>query len=321
MMPGAVVVLSSSAEWPPEAQDVLCGLGPLRLAGTAHQLSAALEGADVVYLWDYRLADLLEASWPAARDVRWIQVSGVGVDGVLIPPVLDGDVAITNTPGIQDEPIAEYVMTFVLLFAKDVLRTLALQADERWEARPTELVSGRTMVILGAGGVARAIGSLARGMGMRVQAIARSERTDPDLGRVRALADLDDLLAGADVLTLALPLTAQTRGILDADRLARLKPGARIVNVGRGSLIDEDALIAALRAGRVDAAALDVCSEEPLPAGHPLWSMQRVVVSPHMAGYDSAAARPTLEAFAANVRRWRAGEPLQHQVDARAAAT
>jgi phosphoglycerate dehydrogenase-like enzyme len=155
-----------------------------------------------------------------------------------------------------------------------------------------------------------------------VTVVGRTAREgDGALGDVRSVAELDALLAEADDVVLALPLTGDTKGFLDAGRIARMRPGARLVNIGRGALVDDDALIAALREGRVAAAGLDVFDPEPLPREHPYWEMEQVVVSPHMSGDFAGWEDEAIDLFARNLRRWQAGEPLRDVVDKATFAT
>jgi phosphoglycerate dehydrogenase-like enzyme len=219
---------------------------------------------------------------------------------------------------VFERPIAEYVLGLILMFAKDLRGTLARQRERRWEHRETETIAGARVLILGAGGVARAIAPLLRAAGMEVQVVGRTARTGrPDIGDVRASSEVDGLLPSADYVVLALPLTSETRGYLDGRRIALLSPRARIVNIGRGPLVDEDALAAALRSGAIAGAALDVFATEPLPPEHPFWAMDGVIVSPHMSGDRIGWEREVVAHFVENLRRWLDGEALHNLVDKR----
>lgn len=317
MHEASVAVLLAPGEPPPEGLDTVSELAPVTLADDAPALARALEHAEVLFAWDFR-SRLLAAAWPHARAVRWIHAGSVGVDAVLIDEVVAGDVVVTNTRGVFERPIAEYVLALILTFAKDLHHTLALQRERRWLHRETELVQGRGVVVLGAGGVARALVPLLRGAGMEVEVVGRTARAhDPELDRVHAAADADALLEWADDVVVALPLTGETRGFLDARRIARLRPGARVINIGRGPLLDEDALLHALREGRVAGAALDVFAQEPLAPDHPFWTMEQVIVSPHMSGDRVGWERAVVAGFVDNLRRWTTGEPLIDVVDKR----
>lgn len=311
----SVAVLVAHGESPPEGLDAVSRLAHVSVADDATSLARALDGAEVLFAWDFR-STLLPAAWRHATSVRWIHAGSVGVDAVLLDEVVGGDVVVTNTRGVFERPIAEYVLALILTFAKDVHVTLALQRERRWEHRETETLTGRRVVVLGAGGVARELAPLLRATGLTVAVVGRTARAgDEDLGRVFATAEADELLARADFVVVALPLTAETTGYLDARRIGLLPPGARIINVGRGPLIDEDALLAALRGRRIAGAALDVFAAEPLPTDHPFWTMDQVIVSPHMSGDQIGWERAVVAGFAENLRRWRSGDPLLNVVD------
>jgi phosphoglycerate dehydrogenase-like enzyme len=289
----------------------------VRVGTTAEEFADALDGAEVVLVWDFRTTWLRDA-WHRAGSLRWLHAASAGVDAVLLPEVVDSDCVVTNSRGVFDQPIAEHVLCTLLLFAKDMLESLALQREHRWQHRESETLAGRRLVIVGVGGIGRAVARLARAVGMDVTGVGRSARDeDPDFAAVVGAGGLDAALAVAEFVVVATPLTPQTRGLFDADRFARLPVGARFVNVGRGALVDEQALVEALRSGQLGGAALDVFATEPLPANSPLWDMRNVVVTPHMAG-DFVGWREALGAlFADNFARWMAGDPLRNVVDKR----
>ncbi|HSY42174.1 MAG TPA: D-2-hydroxyacid dehydrogenase [Polyangia bacterium] len=311
----AVAVLLAQGQAPPDGLETVSELARISMADDPATLARALDAAEVLFVWDFR-SRLLAGAWPHATSLRWIHTGSVGVDAVLLDEVVAGEVVVTNTRGVFERPIAEYVLALILTFAKDLRRTLAFQRERRWVHRETEVVQDRRVVVLGAGGVAREVAPLLRAAGMSVQVVGRSARHDePGLGQVFATTDADELLAEADFVVLALPLTAETRGYLDARRIALLRPGARVINVGRGPLTVQDDLVAALQTGQVAGAALDVFAEEPLPAEHPFWAMDEVIVSPHMSGDRLGWERAVVEGFAENLGRWQRGEALVNVVD------
>ncbi len=272
-------------------------------------LPAALAGAEALLVWDFT-SDAVRDSWAAAGGLRWIHTASAGVDRLIFDGSLASDVVVTNSRGVFDTPMAEYVLGLVLAFAKDLPGTLRHQDRREWRHRETAMVAGTVAVVVGGGPIGVAVAALLRAVGVRVRLVGRRARDG-----VHAADELPGLLADCDWLVLAAPLTDRTRGLVDADLLARLPPTARLINVGRGALVDEDALLAALRAGRLAGAALDVFCVEPLPKGHPLWSLPGVIVSPHMSG-DAAGWRDTLvDLFVDNLARYRAGQPLRNVVD------
>jgi phosphoglycerate dehydrogenase-like enzyme len=316
-----VAVLAVEAPPASVALDPLRAIADVHVARSAKELEAALHDAEVLLYWDAP-PGMLEDAWPHARSLRWVHTASIGVDAVMTDGVVSGDVVVTNTRGAFELPVAEFALTLLMAFAKDLPRTFDLQRRREWRPRRTDLVRGRRVLIVGAGHIARELAPLARGVGMDVTVVGRTAREgDGALGDVRSVAELDALLAEADDVVLALPLTGDTKGFLGAGRIARMRPGARLVNIGRGALVDDDALIAALREGRVAAAGLDVFDPEPLPREHPYWEIEQVVVSPHMSGDFAGWEDEAVDLFARNLRRWQAGEPLRDVVDKATFAT
>ena len=311
----AVVAVVAPGERPPSAFEAITAVAGLSIADSPERLAAALAHSDVLFAWDFRTR-LIPGALPHAGRLRWIHTASIGVDAVMTAEVAGSDVVVSNTRGVFEDPIAEYVLAMLLLFAKDVRETLRLQGRHEWVHRETALLREQRVLICGAGPVARAIARVLRGVGVAIDVVARSARAgDPDFGEVHGVERLDDLLAHTDHLIVALPLTAATDGFIDGARLARLRRGAHVVNIGRGPLIDEQALLRALRCGHVAGAALDVFEQEPLPPGHPFWDMQNVVVSPHMSGDSIGWTERVVERFVGNLERYAAGRPLEDVVD------
>lgn len=276
---------------------------------TDETLAAALPGTEVLLVWDFTSTAVREA-WPAADSVRWVHTASAGVDRLIFPGLVDSQVTLTNSRGVFDTPIAEYVTGLVIAMAKDLSGTLAAQAQRAWRHRESERVGGRTAVVVGSGPIGRATAAMLAAVGMRVELVGRRASDG-----VHAIDALPGLLPRAEWLVLAAPLTDTTRGMLNATTLAALPAGARVINVGRGALVVQDDLVAALRSGHLGGAALDVFEREPLPTDSPLWELPGVIVSPHMSG-DILGWRDELEAlFIDNLARHRAGEPLLNVVD------
>ncbi|MFI9456015.1 D-2-hydroxyacid dehydrogenase [Amycolatopsis sp. NPDC052450] len=278
-------------------------------------LADALSGADAFFVYDF-LSTAVPGAWHAADRLRWLHIASAGVDPVLFPGLQESDVVLTNSRGVFDGAIAEYVLGVVLAFAKDFVRSWDLQRRKQWKHRESERISGRRVLVVGTGPIGRSIARMLRAAGMSVAGVGRRPREgDPDFGDVYASSDLARHLPEADYVVAVAPLTEQTKGMFDAEAFAAMKPGARFVNVGRGELVVTSDLVGALRDGSLGGAALDVFDTEPLPSESPLWTMENVLISPHMSG-DFIGWRNTLvEVFADNFRRWRAGEPLRNVVD------
>lgn len=282
---------------------------------TRDGLAEALDGAQALFLYDF-LSDAVPQAWHAANSLEWLHVAAAGVDPVMFPELRASGVTITNSRGVFDGAIAEYVLGQILSFAKDFAGSLRLQQAETWQHRESERISGRVALVVGTGPIGRAIAHLLRAAGMEVRGSGRRARdNDPDFGNVSATEALHSQLAEADYVIAVAPLTTQTRYLFRQDTFAAMKPTARFVNVGRGELVNTDDLVAALADGSIAGAALDVLETEPLPPGHPLWSMPNVAITPHNSG-DFVGWRDALvTVFADNFARWIDGQPLENIVD------
>ncbi|CAM2925321.1 D-2-hydroxyacid dehydrogenase [Saccharomonospora xinjiangensis] len=281
----------------------------------AGELPSALRGADALFVYDF-LSKAVPGAWHAADRLRWLHIASAGVDPVMFPELRDSDVVLTNSRGVFDAAIAEYVLGLVIAFAKDFAGSLRLQQQRTWRHRETERVAGTSALVVGTGPIGRAIARLLRVVGMRVAGAGRSARQgDPDFGDVVASDDLAQHLPGFDVVVAVAPLTEHTRGMFDARAFAAMREGARFVNVGRGELVVTADLVSALREGHLSGAALDVFEQEPLPPESPLWTMENVLVSAHMSGDVVGWRNALVELFADNFARWCDGRPLRNVVD------
>ena len=277
----------------------------------ADGLAEAVRGARVLMLWDF-FSTAVRDVWAEANALEWIHVTAAGVDTLLFDELRDSEVVVTNAHGVFDRPIAEYVLGAVIAHAKDSRRSLELQARHEWVHRETRSILGATALIVGTGAIGRETARLLRAAGLEVRGVGRVARSeDPDFGEVVASSNLADEVGWADHLVLAAPLTAATRGLVDAKVLSAMRPGAQLINVARGPIVDESALLEHDQLS----ATLDVFDREPLPADHPLWDAPNVTITAHMSG-DVIGWRETLAAqFADNARRWLAGEPLLNVID------
>ena len=308
--PVVAVLCERATDRPPG----LDGLGVDFRYCAADGLADAVRGARGLMLWEY-FSRAVRDVWTHADALEWIHVTAAGVDTLLFDDLRDSDVVVTNAHGIFDRPIAEYVLGAVLAHAKDSRHSFELQRQHVWQHRETRSILDTRALVVGTGGIGRAIARLLRAAGLSVRGVGRVARADdPDFGEVIASSSLADEVGWYDHLVLAAPLTPATRGLVNADVLAAMKPGAHLVNVARGPLVDEAALLGALRNG-LGGATLDVFDTEPLPPDHPLWDAPNVTITAHMSG-DVLGWRETLAAqYADNVRRWLAGEPLLNVVD------
>ncbi len=303
-----VVVVLQSEDAPRRFPEVEQQAAEVRYT-TADDLARHLPGADVLLLWDF-FSGALRDAWPHADSLQWVHIAAAGVDTLLFDELVDSDVVVTNSRGVFDRPIAEFVLASILAFAKDVPGSLRLQSESRWRHRETERIDGAHAMVAGTGAIGREIAGLLTAVGMRVSGIGRVARADdPDFGIVHASDDLAAVAGDVDYLVLAAPLTDQTRGMVGPDVLRALPARARLINIARGELVSTDDLVAALRDQEhgIAGAALDVFETEPLPSDHPLWSIDTALVTAHMSG-DAAGWRDRLaDIFVDNFRRYAAG--------------
>jgi phosphoglycerate dehydrogenase-like enzyme len=284
------------------------------MVDTVAQVRADLAGCDVVFHYGHP-RDALSLNWALAERLRWVHVGGVGVDWCLFPALVESEVTVTNSRGIFDTSLPEYLLSLMLALVKDLPGTLRAQRHHQWQHRLLEPLAGSRAVIVGAGSIARSAARLLRALGVTTTLVGRTARDDAEAGRIEAIADLPELLPAADWLIVLAPLTSDTHHLIGADVLAALPRGARFVNIGRGPTVVEPALVEALRSGALAGAALDVFEQEPLPSVSPLWDMPGLIVSPHIGGDEVGTPRAFSEAFLANLRRYLAGEPLHDVVD------
>ncbi|MEW2158418.1 D-2-hydroxyacid dehydrogenase [Streptomyces sp. NPDC007189] len=294
---------------PPPRLGRLTGRARIVHTDAAH-LAERLPQADVLLVWDFTSHAVRDA-WPGdgPRPV-WVHTASAGVDHLLGPELAASETVVTNARGIFDDPIAEYVAALVLAAAKDLPRTLELQRERTWRHREGRRVAGTRACVVGSGPIGRAIVRTLKALGVTTALVGRVPRTG-----VHGPADLDRLISRADWVIAAAPLTEETYGMFDARRFGVMQPSAFFVNVGRGRLVDEEALALALTRRWIAGAALDVFTAEPLPADSPLWGLPGLIVSPHMSG-DTVGWRDELgEQFIELYERWAAGRSLVNVVD------
>lgn len=311
----AVVVLVAEDESMPAGMQAASDQAEVHLARTESDLEAAIGTADVLCVWDFRRARLAPV-WDRARRLRWVHAASAGVDAVLFGELAESDVTVTNTRGVLDGAIAEYVLGAALALVKDLPATIRLQQQRRWVHRETERLAGRRLLVLGAGSIGREVGRMCRGAGMVVEGLgSRAREGDEVFEKVVGPGDLDEALSRADLAVACLPLTARTQGMIGARQFAAMPAGSRFINVARGPVVDEQALVDALRSGHLAGAALDVFAREPLDPGHPFWEMGQVIVSAHQAGDFIGWEQAFSRVFLDNLGRFRRGEPLHDVVD------
>jgi phosphoglycerate dehydrogenase-like enzyme len=254
-----------------------------------------------------------------APRLRWIQLSSSGVVHIVAQMGLgDRPIVVTTAAGMHALPLAEFVLFAMLYFAKRMPRVLADQRRHHWERFALDTLPGKTVGIVGLGHVGRAIARLARSAGLQVVAVRRTAGAaseSPDADTVYPPAGLRTLLGESDYVVLVVPLTPETAGLLGKAELASMKPGAVLINIGRGQLVDEAALVESLQSGHLGGAALDVFETEPLPTASPLWDLPNVLVTPHSMSTALDENEWLVDLFCDNLRRYLAGQSLRNVFD------
>jgi phosphoglycerate dehydrogenase-like enzyme len=312
-----LLVLADPAEPELSVLDALPGTVTVAVGNTVAACERAAPQADVILncLPD---AGLLERIWPMARRVRWVHSRSAGVEDLLFPALVESPVPLTNARGAFSGVLAEFAIGAVLFFAKDFRRLILSQMAGEWDQFDITEIRGQTLGLVGYGDIGRAVASRAHALGMKVLALRRRpelSREDPDLAQVFSLDRKHEMLAESDYVVVVAPLTPQSRGTIGEPEFAAMKPGAVLINIGRGPVVDQAALVAALERGRIHGAALDVFDTEPLPPGHPFYNLGNVLLSPHSADHTPDWKERSLRLFLENFARFGRGEPLLNVVN------
>jgi phosphoglycerate dehydrogenase-like enzyme len=280
-------------------------------------LQAAPE-ADIIFNGDFSPRNPLRQVFLQAARTRWVHTISTGVDTQLWPEIIASPVPMTNARGVFRRPLGEWAVAAMLYFCYDLRRDIRQQEAGVWERFESRELAGQTVGIVGYGEIGRAAAERARPFGMRIVALRRNphlSENDPLVDAAYPPELLREMLAVCDFVVAAAPLTPSTRGMIGTAEIAAMKPTAVIINVGRGAVIDEPALVAALQTGTIAGAALDVFATEPLPAGHAFYSLKNVLLSPHCADWTPGWLDRSVQLFLDNFDRLRKGEPLENIVD------
>jgi phosphoglycerate dehydrogenase-like enzyme len=290
------------------------------IGNSPDELEEAITGAGVL-MNGMGTGDTFRKLFPKAKQLRWVHSLSAGVENVLTPEFLASPVPLTNARGVFAESLGEFVIGAALFFAKDFRRMRRSQAAGQWDQFDVEVLYRQSMAIVGYGEIGRATARRAKAMGMKVYATRRRPellKDDPLVDEGFSPDARKEMLAKADYVVASAALTPETRGMIGEEEIAAMKASAVVMNVGRGPVIDEAALVRALQENRIRGAALDVFDKEPLPAGHPFWKMDQVLLSPHTADHTEGWLNDAMEFFIANLRRFLNDEPLQNIVDKKA---
>jgi phosphoglycerate dehydrogenase-like enzyme len=257
-----------------------------------------------------------------AKKLRWVQVGSAGVERYMFPELVNSDIILTNAKGIYGSQIAEHVMALVLSLARALNILIRRQQEEAWESRthlPVIELGGLTMTVVGLGGIGSVVAKRAAAFDLRIIGIDPVQTSKPDY--VEALWKTDRLheaLRQSDFVVICCPLTPETQNLMSDKEFGAMKPSAYLINIARGGIVDQEALVRALKAKKIAGAGLDVTVPEPLPKGHELWRMENVILTPHMAGQSPHGGKRIMDLFCENLRRFTAGEPLLNVVNKKA---
>jgi phosphoglycerate dehydrogenase-like enzyme len=291
-------------------------------AAVAEGLQGAFSQAEVVFgFWGAELHTAFTgagAIGDVAPNLRWIQLTSAGADRLLGSGFIEGGIIVTTVSGLHATPIGEYILCAMLMFVKGAPDLLRAQERHEWTRFMPHELRGKTVGIIGMGHIGEEAARLARAFGCRIVATRRSvERptTDDDGDKLVPPSALHDLLSESDYVVISVPLTSETRDMIGRAELHAMKPGAVLINIARGGVVDQDALVEALSDGTLGGAALDVFDPEPLSPESPLWGMKNVIVSPHISGGTEIYNERAVEIFAENLRRFLDGRSLENVVD------
>ncbi len=286
------------------------GIRPALTPGQDQRWSDLLAQADIAFDFDWRApADLLSS---AAR-LTWVQATSAGIGGFVQRFGLDaGELIFTTAAGTHAAPLAEFAVAGVLHFVKGVPGLQSAQREHHWERHVSGQLAGRRATVVGLGSIGRRVVELYSILGLDVTGVGRPGRTHDVPGRFVSTDELDEVLPGTEILVLACPLTPETNNLINASRVELLPAGAIVVNIARGQVIDEPALISALSSGHLAGAVLDVFMVEPLPGGSPLWDLPNVLLSPHSASTAANENAVLTDLFIDNLHRYRSGQPMRN---------
>jgi len=294
-----------------ETADMLIGNSP-------DAFKSAAASAEVIFNWSGSLS-LIREVFLMSHAVRWVHSRSAGLERTLFPELIASNVTMTNGSGVFSPSLGEFALAAILYFAKDFRRMIRSQTAGLWEPFDVLPISGQTVGIVGYGDIGRAVAARVRAMGMKVLAVKRHVSTqkipDPLADHIYGPDHLIEMLSRCDYIVVAAPLNAETLGLIGEAEFAAMKSSVVIINVGRGPVIEERAMIKALSERKIKGAALDVFAEEPLPKGHPFYQLENVLLSPHCADHTPDWLDNAMHFFIAQFERFRQGQPLLNVVD------
>jgi phosphoglycerate dehydrogenase-like enzyme len=313
-----VLVLANPTEAQLAMLEELSPETTIAVGNSAEAFERAAPEANVIFNWSGSGA-LLREVFGMCPEVAWVHSRAAGLDNQLFPALIASPAVLTNGSGVFSPPLGEFALAAILYFAKDFRRMIRSQEAGIWDQFDITEISGQTAGIVGYGDIGRAVASRLRPMGLDVLALKRHGpplyHVDPLVSRIYGPEARLEMIARCDYVIVSAPLTSETRSMIGAPEFAAMKPNAVVINVGRGPVVDEAAMIEALAAGRIKGAALDVFDTEPLPAGHPFYRLENVLLSPHCSDHTPDWLERAMRFFLDQFERFRKHEPLRNVVD------
>ncbi len=273
----------------------------INVVGHHTQVDPYIADTDILLCFSPPMADHVVRDAPK---LKWIQALGTGVDNIIDLPSLGKEVIVTNVRGIHGAPVSEATIAYMLSLSRDMPRSVHAQDRSQWERWPSQLLDGKTVGIFGVGLIAEYLAPICKQFGMKVVGISGSPRSAPGFDRMVSRDDLVTTVGELDYLVALAPLTPETRGIIGAKVFDAMKPTAYLINVARGGVVDEPAVMAALESGKIAGAALDVFSNEPLPSDSPLWKVKNLTIFPHLGGYSQGYEQRAMPTIEGNMRKF-----------------
>ncbi|HUK16995.1 MAG TPA: D-2-hydroxyacid dehydrogenase [Bryobacteraceae bacterium] len=314
-----VLVLANPTDQELKLLEELPAETSLAVGDSPEAFARAAPEATVIFNWSGS-GELLRQVFAMCPRVRWVHSRSAGLDGVLSSEIVASPVPVTNGSGVFSPPLGEFALGAILYFAKDFRRMVRSQEAGVWDQFDMPEIAGQTVGIVGYGDIGRAVAARVRSMGMRVLAVKRHllpYSADPLVDKIYPPHERLEMISRADYIVASAPLTPETRGMVGEPEFAAMKREAVVINIGRGPVIDEAAMVRALSDGRIKGAALDVFDTEPLPAGHALYQLKNVLLSAHCADHTPDWLECAMRFFLEQFERFRKGEPLVNVVDKR----
>lgn len=277
-----------------------------------NEASNYIEDADILIAWgSFDLNELL----PKAKRLKWIHTLSSGIEGMLTPDLVDSTIILTNSRGIHGIPVAEHVLAMILNFTRGITSIHDNQKNKLWQSLHVEEIYDKSIAIIGLGSIGREIAKRAKSLGMKVLATKRTITTELFVDKLYTNDQLPQLLSLADFVVVTLPLTAETKELFDESKFSQMKKSAYFINVARGAIVNEAALISALKNGIIKGAALDVFTEEPLVTASPLWETPNLLISPHLAAKSPHYIDRSLKVFMENLNKFLSKSQMLNIID------